>query len=111
METENLIKEAARLAQDLISNLYVSDPKNDMFTQTGFLDGEKTVLDYIAHGELGVALEHLLYTIHEANIKFPKEMVVNIHKIARDLDISNPYSRMNLAKKTEDLKSLVYNKP
>jgi len=33
--------------------------------QAGLRDGVETVEDYLGHGEAGLALEHLIYMIHE----------------------------------------------
>ncbi len=36
--------------------------------QAGLIDGVSIVEDYLRHGEVGVALEHLIYMIHEPSL-------------------------------------------
>jgi hypothetical protein len=36
--------------------------------QAGLLDGETIVLDYLRHGEAGIAFEHLIYMIDESGL-------------------------------------------
>ncbi len=90
-EHQNTIKAAAQLAHDL-HELHRSRPSDPTFEQVGFLDGRDTVLDYLDHGELGVALQHLLYMIHEANISFPAAVLHTLHDIAAECGVVNPYS-------------------
>lgn len=63
------------LAQKLILQLHKSSPDHPMFDQVGLLNGEKTVIDFPAVGELGCALQHALYMAHEADIPSPNETV------------------------------------
>lgn len=87
-----LICDCAEQAHRLIHELYERDPHNETFEQVGFLDGKETVLDYISHGESGVALMHLLYMIHESDIRFDPQQVVKLHALAKYYEIDNYYT-------------------
>lgn len=43
-------------------------PDDHPLAQSGLENGAEIVLDYIAHGEAGVALDHLLYMIKEPSL-------------------------------------------
>ncbi len=64
------IIEAAEIAQQLITALHEADPENAAFEQAGLLGGREIVVDFIEHGEWGCALDHLLYMIHESDIRY-----------------------------------------
>lgn len=74
--------EATDKAQGLINDLHQADPANATFKQTGILDGREIIQDYIEHNEWGVALEHLLYMIHESEITFAADELYELHSIA-----------------------------
>lgn len=92
------IQRCAELANQLIHELHQRDPSNETFTQVGLLDGVDTVIDYLNHNESPLALEHLLYMIHESDIRFDTVQVAILHRLARDFGIRNHYERRNLAK-------------
>src|SRR5687768_9815672 len=43
-------------------------PAGSALDQAGLSDGRVVVLDYLAHGEPGLALEHLIYMVHEPDL-------------------------------------------
>ena len=86
---------AAKIAQRLILELHASNPQNETFAQFGLLDGEEIVIDYLEHNEWGLALQHLLYMIHESDIQFPREVMLQLHGIAKSYGIENHYSKEN----------------
>ena len=92
------IQESAETAHRRIHELHQRDPCNNTFTQGGLLDGRETIVDYLSHNEVGIALEHLLYMIHESDITFDLQRVTHLHDIARQLGIQNHYTRDNLVK-------------
>lgn len=92
------IRACAAVAHSQIHELHKRDPRNETFTQVGLLDGRDTVNDYLSHNELGIALEHLLYMIHESDITFDMARVAFLHDIAQSFGIRNHYARDNLAK-------------
>ncbi len=81
----------AETAHSLISELYRSNPQDETFEQVGMLDGQSIVIDYLDHGELRLALEHLLYIVHESNIGFPAEDMKALHSMVRELGVRNFY--------------------
>lgn len=91
------MQRCAEIAHRLIHELHQRDPENETFSQVGLLDGRDTVFDYLSHNELNVALEHLLYMIHESDIVFDMHSVTRLHEIAKQFKICNHYTRENLA--------------
>src|SRR5436305_7725788 len=71
-ETENCIRKALSEVQVLMQRAF--DEAGDTpvpgsaLDQAGLRDGEKVVLDFLRHGEPGLALEHLIYMIHEPGL-------------------------------------------
>jgi len=92
------IIEYLNIASELISEAYSKDSNSDVFEQAGILSGREIVLDYINHGELAVAVEHLLYMVHESGISFPEEKLSSLHKLARNLKVPNGYVSSNTNK-------------
>jgi len=82
-------------ARELIIELYSKDPENESFDQAGIFNGYEIATDYIKHGELAIAVKHLLYMIYESEIQFPKEKLVLLHSIAEKLSINNSYAIQN----------------
>jgi hypothetical protein len=87
------IKEYCDIAQVLINELYKNDPKNETFEQAGIINGREIVNDYFSHGEPEIALEHLLYMIHESEITFPSKALKKLHLMAKEYGIKNSYLR------------------
>lgn len=94
--------ESSELAQKLITELYENDPENETFDQVGFLNGHEIVMDYINYNELGCALSHLLYMIHESDIRYPRERVLCLHDLAEKIGERNYYSKENQKNLTEE---------
>ena len=103
------VQRCAEIAHRLIHELHQVDPANETFSQVGLLDGRDTVFDYLSHNELGVALDHLLYMIHESDIVFDMHDVARLHDIAQQFEIRNHYTRENLA--TRGVLENAYNVP
>ncbi|GAB5515426.1 MAG: hypothetical protein Rhob2KO_31510 [Rhodopirellula baltica] len=94
----NLIDTCTSEVQILIRELHGRDPNNETFSQVGILNGSDTVADYLTHNELGVALDHLLYMIHESDIRYDLERVKELHALAIQLKVRNHYTAENLRK-------------
>lgn len=105
------IEDAAEIAQKLILELHGSDPGNVTFEQVGILDGREVVVDFINHGECGLALDHLLYMIHESDIRFPRETLLELHDIARSCGMKNHYSKENKVNLTREQRARIFNAP
>lgn len=88
-ETE--IMEHLDIASNLVLEAHTKDPESDTFDQAGILTGKEIVLSYLEHGEFGVAVEHLLYMIHESEIFYPKSKLTALHEIAKKLNVVNNY--------------------
>lgn len=108
---DNKIVSATEIAQRLICELHLTAPTHETFEQVGLLDGQKQVLEYLQHNERGCALEHLLYMIHESDIQYPRETMLELHEIARALNQTNFYSKENQINLTEAVRKHIYNAP
>ena len=94
MRRQALIREIASWAdtvQRLLHDLYDIDPGNPTFEQAGLLDGKDTVDEFLVHNELGCALEHLLYMIHESEVEVDRAIIDSVHLVVAELGIENPY--------------------
>ena len=108
---EHEVIDAAKLAQSQIAELHIADPNNSAFEQLGLRDGFEIVRDFVNHGELGCALDHLLYMVHETPIPFPPERVLALHALAVRNGWKNHYARASLATLTEEQRKHVFNVP
>ena len=68
------------------------------FEQVGFLSGGEIVNGNLDNGEWGIALEHLLYMIHESETNTPPEDICLLHAIADKYNISNKYASETFSK-------------
>jgi hypothetical protein len=84
---------AADQAEQLIGELYERDPTNETFEQAGMLDGRKIIQEFIDYNEWGLGLQHLLYMIHESEIKYPPNDLQELHFIAKLRGIRNFYDQ------------------
>ena len=91
MESNEEVKRLALLAQSLINDLYKRDPDNETFEQNGILNGQEIVQDFIDNQEHGIAIEHLLYIVHESDISFPKTELEKLHSLANKCGINSGY--------------------
>jgi hypothetical protein len=91
MERIKEIIELSKIAQSLIDQLYSQNPNDETFEQSGIICGQETVEDYIYHGELIIAIEHLLYIIYESNISFPIEQLKLLHEIVKEYGVTTTY--------------------
>lgn len=89
------IRECSEIAHQLLADLHEDDADNETFTQTGLLDRQEIIDDYLSHNELGAALEHLLYMIHESDMHFDQSRVVELHAIAKQFNINSHYASSN----------------
>lgn len=105
------IHKAAEIAQLLIAELYVSDPGNATFEQVGLLDGQSIVNDFINQDEWELALEHVLYMIHESEIRFPRDLMLELHAIAKAYGVQNYYSKENQEGFTREQWDRIFNRP
>ena len=110
MTDDELVRGAAELAQRLISELHATAPSHSTFSQVGLLDGKKTVDEFLDVGELGCALHHALYMVHEADIAFPRETVAALHHLAERIGERNHYSVENVRTLTAEQQRHVYNR-
>ena len=83
------------VAAALIADAYDKDPSNVSLDQEGLITGKQIVLDYISHGEHGLAIEHLLYMIHESEVTYPKDKLVSLHEIAKRNNVEICYELPN----------------
>jgi hypothetical protein len=91
MSISDSIRTHCATAQSLIAELRRVNPEDETFDQLGILDGHTIVAEFLDHGEFGVAIEHVLYMVHESNISFPAEELNALHALAEELGIRNNY--------------------
>ncbi|MEM8486321.1 MAG: hypothetical protein AAF564_12285 [Bacteroidota bacterium] len=96
-EMRALIRQCSADAQLLIHDLHDREPGNETFSQVGLLDGDQIVKEYLDHNEFGIALDHVLYMVHESDICFDPQSVLALHALAEKLKIDNHYTAANLA--------------
>lgn len=87
------IRELCSAAQKLINTLYSYDPDNETFEQIGILNGKEIVLDYLEHGEVILALEHIFYMVYESEINYPKNQLDRLNSIAFEFGAKNNYEQ------------------
>jgi hypothetical protein len=68
-DTGLLVRRALAAVEPLIAEAFVAvghrPPAGSGLDQVGLADGAEIVVDYLAHGEIGLALDHLFYMIVE----------------------------------------------
>jgi hypothetical protein len=106
---EELVLDSAAIAAKLILELHARQPEHPTFDQVGLLDGASIVANFVTYGELGCALHHVLYMVHESAIDFPKERVDRLHRLATQIGERNHYSKENLEALSFEQRSSVYN--
>ena len=85
------IRHFSLIADSLIRELHATNPNDETFDQLGILDGHSHVEKYLEHGEWGLAIEHVLYMVHESNIDFPDDELTALHALAERLGILHSY--------------------
>ncbi|MCP1604087.1 hypothetical protein [Pseudomonas citronellolis] len=57
-------------------------PDDHSLAQAGLENGAEIVLDYLAHGEAGIALEHLFYMIKEPPLAISAKSAEKLARVA-----------------------------
>lgn len=90
-ETEQLIRQALTEVGPLMERAFAevggSPVPGSALDQAGLTDGVGIVEDYLEHNEAGVALEHLIYMVHEPPLSISVETFQLIERAARGLGI------------------------
>jgi hypothetical protein len=60
-------------------------PENHVLAQEGFKNGKEIVLDYVDHGEAGLAYEHLMSMIDEPSLVISEACKVALDRIAKSV--------------------------
>lgn len=55
--------------------------------QFGLRDGEQIILEFLEHGEEGLALEHLDYMVNETCIALSVDLCRELRKLANDMGV------------------------
>ena len=84
----------AEYAQGLVNLEYervnwTPEPESAL-AQEGLRNGLDIVKDYLAHNELGVAFEHLLYMIEETGVALDKKYQTRLAELAKTLGKPRP---------------------
>ncbi|MEM8720763.1 MAG: MafI family immunity protein [Cyanobacteria bacterium P01_G01_bin.39] len=56
------------------------------FDQLGLRNGAEVVKDYLEHGEVGIAWEHLLYMVKETNVQLSEDYLKRLSSLAKTLN-------------------------
>ena len=91
MSKKKKIRHFSLIAHALIAEMHAANPNDETFDQVGLLDGDSIVADYLEHGEWGLAIEHVLYMVHESNIDFPDDELAALHALAKRFFVPNSY--------------------
>ncbi|MGY1447540.1 MafI family immunity protein [Pseudomonas chlororaphis] len=62
-------------------------PDNHALAQVGLENGREIVLDYVDHGEAGIAFEHLCYMIKEPPLIISEHCRAALARIAKTLEM------------------------
>lgn len=86
-DSEEFILRAAQEAQALLDRAYAAGKpeSGSALVQCGLRDGLAIVRDYLAHGEVGVALDHLLYMVNEPSLPISAQSRADISCVAQIL--------------------------
>ena len=91
-EISRCIAQAAEEAQHLLDAEFAkcggNPPPGSALDQLGLRDGKETVLDYLSHGEPGLALEHLVYMVKEAGIALSDEVRSHVRNAASAMEMT-----------------------
>ena len=91
MKIKEILKEASAEIQDLVDQEFTKVNYNPLpgsnLDQAGLKGGKEIVMDYLNHGELGIALEHLIYMVEETDVRVQKETMKKIIKASKELGI------------------------
>jgi hypothetical protein len=83
-EIEAHIKAALSEVMELMKLAYArvsgSPEPGSALDQAGLFDGDKIVLDYLRHGEAGLALEHLIYMVSEPQLPISSAALSHIQQ-------------------------------
>ena len=85
---EDRVRRLVDEVHELVEGLHHRAPQDASFEQVGILDGRETVLEFLAHGELGCAVEHLLYVVDESAITLSTEQAQGVEGLRRWLSAS-----------------------
>lgn len=70
---EQAADEAQRLLDVEFAKCNNQPSPGSALDQAGLRDGKEIVVDYLCHGEPGIALEHLIYIVQETSIAISEE--------------------------------------
>jgi len=107
---KKFIIESSEIAQKLIDELYDANPNHTTFEQGGLVGSHEIVMNYI-QPTFNLAVEHLLFMIHESDISYPRERMLRLHEYAKDAGIKSIYSLENLANVDSEKLKWIYNQP
>ena len=81
-ERERWIRAALTEVQALMDAIFAEGVNSDL-DSAGLRDGTAIIEEYLAYGEFGVALEHLIYMIEEAHLPISQATFETIQKAAQ----------------------------
>ena len=96
-ETIDLAKHIQQLVNYEFNRVKGKLEPESALAQAGLHDGLEIVSDYISHGEIGIAFEHLLYMSQETGIELSDDIYTRLNSVADELgmSLSNSFSMFN----------------
>lgn len=88
---EYIAKEVQNLVDKEFQKINYKLEPNSPLDQLGLQDGLNIIHEHTAVGELGVALEHILYVVYETGIKLGKPSHELLFELCKELQISSSY--------------------
>lgn len=82
--------EAQQRLAAAFSRLTESEIKGTGFDQAGLRDGFTIVEDFVRHGEMGIAIEHLMYMVEETGITLTSASATALEELAASMGLRAP---------------------
>ena len=100
---EDLVRALLPEVQDLVARAFAAAggvvPPGSGLDQLGLLDGGEIALDYLEHGEAGIAFEHLVYMTEATELPLPESTFRRIEQAGRALEL-DPQTWESLPRQT-----------
>ena len=87
------IRHFSSIEHSLITEMHAANPNDESFDQLGILGDDSITASFLEHGEWGLAIEHLLYIVHESNLVIPDDELTELHALAERRSIRSSYRR------------------
>jgi hypothetical protein len=94
---EECISEALREVEPLMRAAFEEvggvAPADSALDQAGLKDGAEMVVDYLTHGERGLALEHLIYMVRETDLPISRRTYGCMERAANQMGLGERFGQ------------------